>query len=312
MLNINKVIPEKITQAVGRQALTIQKNSPTILFAAGIVGVVATTVMASRATLKVEPILEKTKTDLDNIKTVSDAGHPDYSDEDKQKDTIYVYAQCSVDLAKLYFPTAVVGILSVAALTKSHTMLKSREAALMAAYTALDGAFRKYRSRVVEALGEDGKLKEAHFLYDLEEREAEVAATGEKVKVFRVNGNTPSGYARYFTKECSSWSPNPEYNLIFLRCQENYANDLLRARGHVFLNEVYDMCGLPRSVAGQVVGWSMLSGGDEFVDFGLFDGDSMHFRDHVNGPDGAILLDFNVDGVMYDKIEGQGRWGWKK
>ena len=101
----------------------------------------------------------------------------------------------------------------------------------------------------------------------------------------------------------TAWSKEPEYNLIFLRCQQNYANDLLKARGHVFLNEVYDMIGVPRSKAGSVVGWILTgNAGDHFIDFGIFD-DEDNIRDFVNGREGSILLDFNVDGVIYDKID---------
>jgi hypothetical protein len=102
----------------------------------------------------------------------------------------------------------------------------------------------------------------------------------------------------------SSWNPEPEYNLIFLQCQQNWANDQLRTRGHVFLNEVYDMLGLERSKAGAVVGWVFTKDGstDNFIDFGVFNGETQISRDFVNGHEGAILLDFNVDGVIYDKI----------
>jgi hypothetical protein len=135
--------------------------------------------------------------------------------------------------------------------------------------------------------------------------EIEDEKTGKKKTVTRVGPDDPSIYARFFDPVSTSWSKNPEYNLIFLKCQQNYANDLLKARGHVFLNEVYDMLGLPRSQAGAVVGWILSKNGetDNFVNFGVFDGKEQVARDFVNGREGAILLDFNVDGVIYDKID---------
>jgi hypothetical protein len=115
---------------------------------------------------------------------------------------------------------------------------------------------------------------------------------------------TPSIYARFFDESCPSWNTNGEYNLIFLNCQQKYANDLLNSRGHVFLNEVYDMLGTPRSTAGSVTGWLKTEDGStvNFVDFGIYDEDHV-VRDFVNGAEGSILLDFNLDGVIYDKID---------
>ena len=61
------------------------------------------------------------------------------------------------------------------------------------------------------------------------------------------------------------------------------------------------MLGIPRSQAGAVVGW-VLGEGDDYIDFGMFDGNNMATRDFVNGYERSILLDFNVDGVIYDLI----------
>ena len=84
--------------------------------------------------------------------------------------------------------------------------------------------------------------------------------------------------------------------------QQTFFNDLLLSRGHLFLNEVYDQIGIDRTKAGQVVGWVVSKDGDNFVDFGLFDGSTQEKRMFVNGHENSVLLDFNVDGVIYDKI----------
>lgn len=108
-----------------------------------------------------------------------------------------------------------------------------------------------------------------------------------------------SPYARFFDEASANWVKDPEINHIFVQCQQNFANNLLIARGHLFLNEVYDMLGIDRSSAGQVVGWVISGDGDNFVDFGMFEAHSARF---VNGYERSILLDFNVDGVVVDKI----------
>jgi len=176
-------------------------------------------------------------------------------------------------------------------------------------YAALEKGFNEYRARVISKYGED---EDRDLRYGTREIETEVR--GKKKKITRVGLGEPSIYARFFDVSSPSWSKEPEYNLIFLKCQQNYANDLLHARGHVFLNEVYDMLGIPRSKAGAVVGW-LLGVGDDFINFGVFDDRSDKARDFVNGFEGSILLDFNVDGVVYDRIEfedSQGRLPWRQ
>ena len=54
-----------------------------------------------------------------------------------------------------------------------------------------------------------------------------------------------------------------------------------------------------------VVGW-VLGNGDNCIDFGIWDSANEKARDFVNGREGAILLDFNVDGVIYDLIDKKG------
>ena len=202
----------------------------------------------------------------------------------------------------MYAPTVIVGTLTIVCLTKSHTILSNRNTALMAAYSVLERSYNAYRKRVIDEFGED---KDREFRYPT--KEIRTLSLDEKGKaVEKVETKTLldqySTYARFFDEMCPDWKRNPEYNLIFLRAQQNWANDLLRARGHVFLNEVYDMLGIPRTKAGAVVGWVIGHEGDNYIDFGLFDGENSAARDFVNGRERSILLDFNVDGVIYDKI----------
>ena len=292
------VVPAVIGRTVARNALLVQKASPGMLLTTGIVGMVGSTVLACRATLKMDEVLTESKSKLDLAKTLV---HEDYSSKDRQRDVALIYFQTSVKVAQLYAPAVLVGTISIAALTRSHSILTQRNAALMSAYAALEKGFKEYRARVVEKYGEE---QDQDFRYGIERVEVIDAQTKEKRVKMTVPGE-PSIYARFFDEMSSSWNREPEYNFIFLKAQQNYANDLLNSRGHLFLNEVYDLLGLERSMAGSVVGWLRSSNGstDNFVDFGIFNGDSEKARDFVNGFEKSILLDFNVDGVIYDKIE---------
>lgn len=111
-----------------------------------------------------------------------------------------------------------------------------------------------------------------------------------------------SMYARFFDECCPAWTTSSEYNLHFLLAQQQHANNLLKARRYLFLNEVYDMLGIPRSKAGQCIGWiydEQNPVGDNHVDFGIYD---RYNSDFVNTRKNTILLDFNVDGMILDRI----------
>lgn len=294
-----KLVPAAITQKVARNALLARRASPGMLFGAGIVGMVGSTVLACRATLKLEEVLDEAHSNLDTARNLD---HPEYSEKDRHRDIALIRFQTSVKIVRLYAPAVLVGGASIAALTSSHVILNRRNVALTAAYAAVEKGFNEYRARVVEKYGED---EDRNLRYGSEEVEIIDPDTNKKRTVTRVAPGDPSIYARFFDPYSTSWSREPEYNMVFLKAQQNYANDMLKARGHVFLNEVYDMLGLPRSKAGAVVGWVYSKDGetDNFINFGVFNGQSQQARDFVNGFEGSILLDFNVDGVIYDKIE---------
>ena len=126
-----------------------------------------------------------------------------------------------------------------------------------------------------------------------------------KKSVSIADPNTYSDYARFFDDGCTGWQKDAELNLVFLKHQQNHANELLRANGYLFLNDVYDMLGIPRTKAGQCVGWiydEKNPVGDNYVDFGIYDIYKEGSRDFVNGYERSIWLDFNVDGNILDLI----------
>jgi hypothetical protein len=178
----------------------------------------------------------------------------------------------------------------------------NRNAALGAAYTALDKGFREYRARVVEKYGPD---EDRNFRYGTEMVEVEDGEGKKKKEVVRISRNQPSIYAKFFDASSVYFEKHPESNLIFLKAQQNFANDRLKTRGHLFLNEVYDALGLPHTKAGSAVGWLLSRDGstDNYVSFGLFEGQEQKIRDFVNGYDEAVLLDFNVDGPILNMLE---------
>jgi hypothetical protein len=178
--------------------------------------------------------------------------------------------------------------------------MHKRNTALTAAYVTVENAYKVYRQRVVDEFGEEKDRDFYRGVHDEEERDEDGKKKKHIVKV--VDTNDISAHAKFFDESCPSWERNSEYNMLFLTGQQNYANDLLHARGHIFLNEIYDNLGIPRTNAGSIMGWVMGKGNQNHVDFGIFDVSKPMAREFVNGYERAILLDFNIDGVIWDKI----------
>ena len=301
-----------LTNTFSRIGFKLKQRSPEILVAAGVVGIVSSMVLACKASTKVHDILEDTKEQLSQVKQVLEDekfSKETYSEEDAKKDTTIIYAQTGIKFIKLYGPAIILGSLSIASILTSHNILRKRNVALAAAYTVVDKSFKDYRSRVIERFGEelDHELK-----YNIKAKEIEevtVDAKGKektkKTTISVVNNDGYSDYARFFDDGCTGWTKDAELNLVFLRQQQDHANEMLKSRGHLFLNDVYYMLGIPKTKAGQVVGWvydEKNPVGDNFVDFGIYDSHREVNRDFVNGYERTILLDFNVDGPIVDLL----------
>lgn len=305
-----------VSRKYHRAKLKTQKHSPEILLALGIGGIVTGTVMACRATTKIDPILEKVQDDISVIHEAHDRGSVKamengevvmvpYTDEDHKKDLTITYVKTGIEIAKVYAPAVAVGVVSLGCILASHNIIRKRNIALAAAYRAVDNSFKDYRSRVIERFGKelDRELKYNLKSEEVEERVINEDGTEQIVKR-TVNTYDPSNYSPYsivFDDGNTGWDPDPSLTKFFLVQQQQYANDLLEARGHVFLNEVYDMLGVKRTSIGAQVGW-VKELGDGFIDFGIFDVHNPKACDFVNGHEKAIILDFNVDGVIIDLI----------
>lgn len=307
-----KEIINSVSYNAHRIGFKIKKASPEIMVVAGVVGVVTSTVMACKATTKVNDILEETRKQVDDVHNVLDSdvvSEDEYTNDDAKKDLAIIYTQTGVKLIKLYAPSVLVGALSITGILASHKILKKRNVALTAAYATIDRSFKEYRGRVVERFGKelDRELRYNIKAQEIEEKTVDKDGneTIEKKTISVVDPNMYSDYARIFDNGSMGWTKDPEYNLMFLKLQQNQANDRLRAQGYLFLNDVYDMLGIPRTKAGQIVGWIYDEEnpvGDNFVDFGIYDIYNEKACDFVNGRERSIVLDFNVDGNILDMI----------
>lgn len=311
-------LTENVGKAFNKTKLGVKKHSPEILVIGGAVGVVVSAVMACRATTKLSKITNEHKATVEQIHNV--ANHPEiiadgqtYTKEDAKKDLAITYTKTSLKVAKLYAPSVILGALSLTCMISSNNILRKRNIGLAAAYTAVDNGFKKYRSNVVERFGQE---VDKELRYGIKAKEFEEVTTDENGKEKKVKKTVNvasdiepySAYAKIFDETCDSWQKDPEHNLWYLRQQQNYANEKLKANGYLFLNEVYDMLGIPRTKAGQMVGWVYNDKdpnhmGDNHVDFGIYNINIANNRDFINGYERSIILDFNVDGPILDTVK---------
>lgn len=299
-------ILKSVNGVTSKAVMKLKKHSPEILVVAGIAGTVVSAVLACKATTKVAEILDETKGTLDTIHEGMETGAingQEYTNEDGKKDTVVVYAQTGMKLAKLYGPAIILGTLSITSILASNNILRKRNVALGAAYAAIDKSFKEYRGRVIERFGEqvDTELKYGIKAKKFEEIEVD-PETGKEKKVKKTvmvaDPNLQSDYAAYFDSKSRNYETNPDYNRMFLKAQQAFANDKLQTRGHLFLNEVLDDLDLPRTPAGQIVGWTK-DGPDGYVNFRIVEVER-ETEDGRHEP--ALLLDFNVEGNIWEKM----------
>ena len=319
---------KKIQVLANSAKYTVKKYSPEILLGVGIVGIGVSTVLACKATLKVEGVLDIYEETMDKVDKaleqeqlrLEDAeefgGDIEvlYTNEDAKKDRLTIKTQTAVQFVKLYGPSVTLMGASIGCILGAHRIMSKRQVALMAAYKVMEEAFANYRGRVITELGE---AKDAHFMYGtttVEEIETITDENGKKKKVKNekeelVPGVKLSGFARIFEEEkpdqmgawvgSTQFSPVHDYNLSFLASKEQYFNDKLVVKGLVTVNEVYEELGFPPTEAGMICGWRYKSDmGDGYISFrprGIDGGWAM-------GTDGdPIILDFNIDGVIFDE-----------
>ena len=305
----------KVSRSIHKVGFKFKKHSPEILVVVGVVGIVSSTVMACKATTKVNDIIDEAKETIDKIhdgvenhKHTSDG--EEYTQEIANKDLSIVYAQTGLKFVKLYGPSIALGIVSIGCMVGSNQILRKRNIALGAAFTAMDKSFKEYRGRVIEKFGKD---IDRELRFNTKAKQIEETVVDENGKESTVTKTveivdpnvTHSIYSVVFCEGNTGWTKNAELNKVFLLQQQNYANDKLRLNGVLTLNEVYDMIGAPRTAYGQLAGWVYTedsSVGDNFVDFGIFDINSEKKCDFINGIERSIILDFNCIGNILDYI----------
>lgn len=299
----------KVNGTIHKVGFSLKKHSPEILIGVGVIGVITSAVMACKATTKLSDILEESKEELDSI---HEAVHKEeladkYTEDMMQKDLALVYFQTGVKIAKLYAPAVILGTLSLTSVVASNNILRKRNVALAAAYATVDKTFKEYRERVVDRFGEQVDYELSHNVIGTKEIEEKVVDDKGKEKTVKktvevVDPNSTNEYVKYFTQTNPYWDDCPDYIEMFLRSQQNYANDRLKAEKYLTLNDVYESLGFQKTKAGMVVGWVFDENnkdGDNFVEFRVR---KVFIPNEKGEEELAYSIDFNVDGNIYDKM----------
>lgn len=308
----NTEVMNKVAGFASKALFQCKKHSPEILAAGGVVSVVASIVFACKGTTKVSTIINDAKDDIADVHACLENPKFEgrYSVEDSKKDLTIIYAKTGVKLLKVYAPTVIFGVAGIGMLLTSNGILRNRCAATAAAYATLDRGFKDYRKRVVDRFGDE---VDKELRYGLKSKEIEKTVVDEKGKEKKVKETVKvidpkfktDAYTLIFDEYCNGWEKDPQYNQIFLRAQERYCNDLLRARGYLFLNEVYDSLGSQKTEEGNIVGW-LYDPNDEnlqnHVSFGIYNNAyRSDVQDFLNGAERSVILELNPDGVILDK-----------
>lgn len=311
-------ITKNISKTFNKTMFAVKKHSPEILMVTGIVGTITSGVMACKATLKVSDIVEEAKVNIDKVHEVLDDENVSaerYSEADAKKDLAIIYTQTGVKLLKTYAPSFILGTLSITCMVSSNNILRKRNVALAAAYAAVDKSFKEYRNRVVDRFGAEVDKQIKYNLDTVKVTEVTTDEAGNEKKVkktIEVGGpNMYSPYSIIFDETNPYWEKDAELNKFFLQSRQAQANDKLKANGYLFLNDVYEMLGHEKTKAGQVVGWVYdpeNGDGDNYIDFGMYDiytkpkYEAEAKAAFINGYERSVILDFNVDGNIWEQM----------
>ena len=303
-MNVNALI-EKASGMKNHLMFLAKKHSPEILLGGGLALMGIGTAKACKATVKAQPVITNAKLDLEDIRNAIDQN--EISAEDGRKEITKIYLKTGKDVVALYTPAFVTSAAGVTGILASHNVMSNRNAALATAYAAIDSSFKQYRTRVLDRYGEQAETEIRSGARPVEIEETVTDAKGKEKKVKKtvmvVDENSFSDFARIIKRGSPCWVDNESYMDMFIRSQENIAQNKLIANRYLFLNDVYEALGLERTVAGQQVGWiydpsDMDSDRDNYV----------RFRTHLvnveteNGIETGIMIDFNVDGLILAEV----------
>lgn len=303
-----KNIAESLKKTARITKLKLKKHAPTIMIVAGAAGTIAGTVMACRATLKLDSTLDDIKNNIDEVKA-----NEKLTEKERKNELTKTYIRGGMAMAKLYGPAVLIIGSSIGLNVGSHVIMKKRYGMAVAAATAIKANFDEYRNYIREKYGEQADFDAEHAV-----KEEEVKTGKNKKEMITVEIDPTELESRigfYFDQTCLEHSMDGDYDYTFIQARQAEANKILRLNGYLTYNKVRDMLGKAKTKWGDLVGWvydAELNGtGDVgFVDFRVNDyienPKVMSYLNQDNsekGLDRRFFINPNVQGFIYDTIE---------
>lgn len=279
-------------------------KKPDFLFYGGVIMIVGGTAAAVYSAFKAKDDLAEMKEEIEEINN-----DEELTEEECEKKERSARVKTYAKIGGRFLLTAAIEGTGIVMVSKSRGIYKSTITNLGVALNGVLSDFKKYRGNVVADLGEEADKKYRFGITEAEltEMDEDGVETHKSIKVADPNNPGYSIYARFFDESSKQWSSDPEENMATLIQTQNVFNDMLRTQGYVFLNDVYAELGFEKTKIGQQVGW-VKGLGDGYIDFGITDIYTVPDyaakakQRFVNGYENVILLDFNVDGYIIDKI----------
>ena len=207
-----------MNKLVHRASLYVRRNAPTILTCVGGIGVVATSVMAVKATPKALQLLEEAKAekgdDLTKLEVVAVAG-------------------------PAYIPAMVTGAATIACIFGANVLNRSQQASLASAYALIDNSYKEYKKKVEELYGKEADAQVKQEIAKDKYKKSDVKDEDDKLLFY----DEFSG--RFFNATMED----------VLRA-EYHVNREIDNLGWATLNEFYLKAGLEPIEGGFDVGWT--------------------------------------------------------
>lgn len=229
---------------LAKAKMFVKKNDATILTCIGGAGVVATTIMAVKATPKA----------LEKIEVATEEKGEELTKFEK-----------AIVAAPTYIPTALVGIGTLTCIFGANVLNKQHQAALVSAYTVLDSSFKEYKQKVKDIYGEETHQNIVDSIA-VEKADPDIVVRGNYLGT-NCDLSTEEScsepvlfydeYSNRFFEASVEQVMNAEYHL-----NRNYV-----LRGYSYLNELYEFLGLEETDYGSVLGWAPNDDGMYWIEF---------------------------------------------
>lgn len=266
-----------------------KKYAPELLLGGALVSGTACIITASKATLKAKNSMDAHKERKLEIATKADSEiiTSEEAKDEMRKEIVKV----GLELAKEYAIPFSLYAATIGCVFGSYKVQKSRLQALSTTLAAMSAAYSSLVMRLKNG-AENGltaeEVLQGKFVCNVENEDGTV----EELTT-TVDNPYDSPFKFRFDKYSTVWNPHHCSNETILMSELNWCNNLLQIQGYLFLNDVLDRLGIPRTKAGQILGWRTNGDGDGYVDFGVVDCATLTGARY---DDNAFELNFNVDG----------------